>query len=362
MPAQRASRSRILKPADTRIRVSELPDFCQPQAVLLLTLLGLLLATLLTLADHPGFAGFWISLGLSALLIEAVILTACLLLCSGRRALLRLPAWAAYATIFAVIQAIVALYTWIGMAQAPALVAPELGLGAVDLIIRNVLISSIASLVFLRYLILHRQWQRQVTAESSARLAALQARIRPHFLFNALNAIAGLVRTRPEEAEDAIVDLSELLRTGLREDPRHTLAEEIELVRGYLRIEQLRLGDRLHVAWELADDLPTEQPIPALLLQPLVENAVLHGAASSPDGGSVSIHGERHRRGAWSITVDNAVAPQHKRQAAGNRIALDNVRKRLALAYGDRARCVVERGVERFRVRLVIPEEGGRPD
>ena len=335
-------------------RAPPLPDFCQPQAVLLLVLLGLLLALLLTLAG-TGFSMFWLRLGIHAVFVEAVVLFACLLLCTARHVLSALPDAVAYLTIFVVIQLIVVAASAIGIALWPTSMLITDASPAL-LLLRNVLISAIASLVLLRFLILHRQWQRQVRAEASARLAALQARIRPHFLFNALNTIASLVRTRPDQAEEAVLDLSDLLRSGLTESAEHCMDRELDLVRGYLRIEALRLGERLAVDWHIADDAPLQARIPALLIQPLVENAVVHGIARLADGGRLRVSVDAPRSGQWRVVIENPVSARRPlRGDTGHRMALDNVRKRLALAFADEARCRVDVGNERFRIELIGP-------
>jgi len=328
--------------------------------VFLLVLLGVLLALLLTLAARADFEGFWNTLGLNALMVETVLLAACLLLCACRGGLARMPARAAFAVIFLVIQLLVAGFSWLA---ARFFLAP----GALDAtfetsawLLRNLLISTIASLVFVRYLILHRQWQIQVRAETGARLEALQARIRPHFLFNTLNTIANLVRTRPDDAEQAILDLSDLLRTGLRTNAEHTLGEELGLVRGYLRIESQRLGERLSIDWRIDDSLPLDQVVPALLLQPLIENAVLHGIARLPEGGRIRISGRRLGSSRWCVRVENpwpgpddSTVPPPAR--GGNRMALHNIRQRLELAYGEQASLKTNSTVEHFSAEIRLP-------
>ncbi|MDT8410073.1 MAG: histidine kinase [Wenzhouxiangellaceae bacterium] len=340
------------------LKPSDLPDFCHPRAVLLLVMLGLLLAIVLSLAASPGFSGFWVVLGLTGLMVEAVVLGACLLLCICRGWLSKMPAALAYTVIFVVIQLLVVLSSWIvinflflpGAGQSPAL----------EWLLRNVIISSVASLIFLRYLILHRQWRAQVRAESEARLDALQARIRPHFLFNALNTIASLIHRRPQDAEQAVLDLSDLLRTGLRGKSAHTLEEELELVRGYLRIEALRLGDRLKIDWQLDDELPLDQTLPALLIQPLVENAIVHGIAQCDEGGTLSIHAARHGR-KFSVTVENPLpgisASGTRKTDTGNQMALENIRQRLELGYDDQADLETAHYQGRFRARITLPVE-----
>ena len=336
---------------------ADLPDFCQPGAVFLLVLLGLLLSFLLTLAAQPGFSGFWNALGLTAMMVESIVLAACLLLCACRSWLVRLPAAAAFATIFLVIQAIVIGFSWLAVRYFLPYDTLESGNG--EWILRNLLISLIASLVFVRYLILHRQWQMQVRAEAGARLEALQARIRPHFLFNTLNTIASLVRTRPDDAEQAVLDLADLLRTGLRTNAEHTLAEELELVRGYLRIESQRLGERLRIDWQIDDSLPLEQSVPALLVQPLVENAIVHGIARLPEGGCLHDRRSRQRRALVRARGKSLAGAKRIRrssgEARGNRMALDNIRQRLELAYGDRASLKIDSTADRFSAEIWVP-------
>lgn len=335
-----------------------LPDFCQPRAVLLVVLLGLILALLLTLSAD-GFAMFWTRFGLTALFVEVVVLSSSLVLCSAREPLSRRSPAIAYLAIFMLIQLLV-----VGATLAAGLMLPALTYDADhDLhfsMLRNALIAALSALILLRFLSLHRQWQQQVRAETSARLAALQARIRPHFLFNALNTIASLVRSRPEQAEGAVLDLSDLLRTALTDGARHTLAEELDLVRGYLRIEALRLGDRLAIDWRIEDDAPTEARIPALLIQPLVENAIVHGVARLADGGRLAVTVDRDGRDRWRVVIENPLPPIDNDQGegearGGHRIALDNVRKRMELAFGEDGRCRVAHGRSRYRIELSGP-------
>ncbi|MBL37945.1 MAG: sensor histidine kinase [Xanthomonadales bacterium] len=335
---------------------ADLPDFCQPRAVFILVLLGLLLALLLALAGRPDFSGFWFALGLNALMVETVVLASSLLLCACRGFLVRLPPAAAFATIFLVIQVLVVGFSW--LAARYFLPYDSLDPGGGEWILRNLLISLVASLVFVRYLMLHRQWQVQVRAEAGARLEALQARIRPHFLFNTLNTIASLVRTRPNDAEQAVLDLADLLRSGLRTNATHTLGEELELVRGYLRIESQRLGERLGIDWHVDAELPISQTIPALLVQPLVENAVVHGIARLPDGGRLEISAGARGKAAWFVRVKNpwpGAAEDAAGGADGNRMALANIRQRLELAFGGSASLETHATGNDFTAELRVP-------
>lgn len=138
--------------------------------------------------------------------------------------------------------------------------------------------------LLLRYFYLQSQWRRQEQAELRARIESLQARIRPHFLFNSLNSIAALVASDPVKAEQAVLDLSDLFRASLaRPGTLVAWRDELELSRRYLSIEQYRLGDRLQMDWQV-DGVPDDLPIPQLTLQPLLENALVYGIQPRIEG------------------------------------------------------------------------------
>ncbi len=190
-------------------------------------------------------------------------------------------------------------------------------------------------------------------AQTEARLAALNARIRPHFLFNSLNAVLSLIRARPQQAEAALESLSDLFRAAMR-DPAElvSLADEIELGKQYLELESLRLGERLQVAWQIAE-IALDLPIPPLMLQPLLENAVYHGIEPSPAGGTVRIAIDR-RGDELRIAIANPTAGLLP-HAPGNQIALANIRERLALYYDLEARLEIESTADNYEVRIFLP-------
>ncbi|UCV15675.1 sensor histidine kinase [Quatrionicoccus australiensis] len=190
-------------------------------------------------------------------------------------------------------------------------------------------------------------------AQSEARLAALNARIRPHFLFNSLNAVLSLIRARPQQAEAALESLSDLFRAAMR-DPGElvSLADEIALGKQYLELEYLRLGERLAVDWQIGA-VSMALPIPPLMLQPLLENAVYHGIEPAPEGGTVRI-GLAQRGDELHISIANPTVGQTA-HAAGNHMALANIRERLALYYDLEARLEIETGDHRYEVRIVLP-------
>jgi two-component system sensor histidine kinase AlgZ len=197
-----------------------------------------------------------------------------------------------------------------------------------------------------------REVQRR-PADARARLAELQSRIRPHFLFNTLNTAISLVRTAPGQAEGVLEDLAELFRVALADDSAGsvTLGSELELARRYLAIEQLRFGERLRLEWQI-DPAVSAARLPPLVLQPLLENAVRHGIEPAEGGGRVRVR-TRHRQGRAEITIDNTVGSAASRRGHG--LALANVRERLRLLHDLDAGFEVQRDEGRFRVRITVP-------
>jgi len=209
----------------------------------------------------------------------------------------------------------------------------------------------------MRYLYISSEWRRSVVVEAQSRISALQALIRPHFLFNTMNTIASLTRTDPRQAEEAVEDLSDLMRANLSAaENRTSLKQELEIAAIYQRIEKLRLGDRLRVRWDVAE-LPMRALIPSFTIQPLLENAIYHGIELLPDGGEVLVTGKRE--GDYlSIRMSNPVAPDAERETDGNKMAMSNIRQRFELAYGNRASVKVDSQEDSFAVLLRFPVDG----
>jgi len=196
--------------------------------------------------------------------------------------------------------------------------------------------------------------RQRAPATASARLAELQSRIRPHFLFNTLNTAIALVRLNPAKAESVLEDLAELFRVALAEaapDASATLGEEIELARRYLAIEQLRFGDRLDIRWELDPEADSAR-VPPLLLQPLLENAVRHGVEPSPEGGQIRVR-TRVRRGQVEVAIVNSLPEGGSRPGHG--LALQNVRERLSLMHDVAATFQARRDDAVYRVDIALP-------
>jgi two-component system sensor histidine kinase AlgZ len=220
---------------------------------------------------------------------------------------------------------------------------------------RNVLLAAIVGAALLRYFYVLEQWRARVRAEAKARFEALQARIRPHFLFNSMNTIISLIRVRPAEAERAVEDLSDLFRAALGADNKaNTLGAELDLARNYLEIEQLRLGDRLHVEFDVAA-LPLDLQVPGLLLQPLIENAVYHGVEQMP-AGTISIRGTRGG-GEVRIDIRNPRPREGERGPGRHGVALAHTRSRIEYHFGRRGGLDIDAGADYFACCVRLPDE-----
>jgi len=337
-----------------------LPDFCRAQSVLAVILIAALVALLFTLARHGISGSFWIDLARIALFLLWVALGTAAFWCAARGLLSRQDVLAGSTVALALALAVTALVTeaawWFEEYTRRSLGAgsPQPAALHLQVMLRNLSVCAIAAGIALRYFYVAHQWQANVEAEAQSRVRALQARIRPHFLFNSMNTIASLTRSDPRLAEQAIGDLSDLFRASLREHrERIPLANEIEIARAYERVERLRLGGRLTVDWQL-DDVPMDAPVPALILQPLLENAVYHGIEPLEKGGTIRVAGRRDGRHVV-LTIDNPVAARVVARRTGHRIGLDNVRQRLELMFPGEAEVEVIEAPERFVVTLRFP-------
>jgi two-component system sensor histidine kinase AlgZ len=235
--------------------------------------------------------------------------------------------------------------------------ALQLGLRALlpgelpESLLRNALLAVVVSGTLLAYL----NWRHLRLSPSLAesRLMALQARIRPHFLFNTLNSVLGLIREDPKRAEAMLENLADLFRAVMA-DTRVLVPfrQELELAKAYVAIEEIRFGARLRVNWS-CDTAPADALVPPLMLQPLVENAVLHGVAPLEDGAQISV--EAYEDDLNLMVFVRNPAPEDAQIREGNRIALDNIKERLALHFDVEARLKVDTLNGEFVVSVRIP-------
>lgn len=348
------------RPRATRADNFYLPDLCTPAASLGVVLIAELFAIVLTLGRQPGWDEFFAELAKSSLLMLWMALGAAAALCAARGRLARLSVPAGSAAALLICLAVIAAVSE-AVYRAGHAFDPGAGIAPVWMpadrgffLSRNLAVGALVSALVLRYFYVAHQWRRNLERQAESRIHALQARIRPHFLFNSMNTIADLTRSNPAAAEAAVEDLADLFRASLS-DGRElvTLGQELELTRVYERIEQQRLGDRLRVDWQI-DELPQDARIPGLTLQPLLENAIYHGIEPLPEAGVVEVHGRRKGDMVY-VSVRNPRPAESRRTHAGNRMAMDNVRERLELAFGPRARLSTAIDPTHYQVSLAFP-------
>jgi two-component system sensor histidine kinase AlgZ len=357
-------------------RGSYLPDSCAPPVVLMVVLVAALIALILTLArqgldQRPSVnIGFWTDLATTSWLLLWIGLGTAAGLCGLRRSRLRtrgvaVESAAALLCVVGVTVVVSALAAHLAASPLAVLTSPATAVSP-DLmrgfILRNALLAALCGAVLLRYLYVTHQWRLQVEAESRSRVQALQARIRPHFLFNSLNTIAALTGHDAERAATAVEDLAELFRASLAADrERVSVGEELEIARTYARLERARLGPRLTIDWAV-EDLDVHCAMPPLMLQPLLENAVYHGIERLLEGGTITVRAGRDGQRAW-MEVDNPLPdaplalatapgiPLHR----GHQETLANIRERLALLYAGQGALETRVVAQRFSARLLWP-------
>jgi len=326
------------------------PDLCRVRSVFMLVISSELMVMLLAMAHARGQWIDWNYFGLVSLLVQWTVLTSAALICLARPWLTGLTTTRATLAMVILVIADVLLFSGV----ATRFLYPGETAAQWQAVGKSLLIAVIATLMVLRYFYLQHQWRQQKQAEMTYRLTALQARIHPHFLFNSMNTIASLIGTRPEQAEDAVLDLSELFRASLNTSERLVpLKEELALCRRYLALEQLRLGERLRVDWR-TDDALNAQAIPPLTLQPLVENAIYHGIQPRPEGGTVVIESQRSGQYVY-LLVQNPKPDSGASNHQGNRVAIRNIQARIQALFGETAVLKHSHQGELYTVTLRLP-------
>lgn len=332
-----------------------IPDLCSPRSLFVMILLAELMVLVYALAVSALPSFNWDLLASGSLFVQWVVLLSAAILCQLREPFSRLSLQVATGGSMLVVLLVTGLSSW--FAQTFYLPLSMSTAGGWWLL-RNLLVAAVISGIVLRYFYLQQQVKLRERSELQARLDSLRARIRPHFLFNTMNSIASLISSRPAAAEQAVEDLAELFRASLQDNYRDTtVADELHLCRLYLDIEQLRLGDRLAVDWALDASLG-DAPMPGLLLQPLVENAVYHGVAQLPEGGTIRVAVERVDND-LRVTIENPV-PAQSTSGGGHHMALANIEQRLQGLFGGDAELKTTHDERQFTVVLQYPLEQGK--
>ena len=320
-----------------------LPDFRNLGVMLRIALIAESMRLIAAYSAAPDLAGAFADFTTRGVLYEPALLSIVIVLFVASPILANLPYRRGVAAVIAIASAIAAAWHLAFYA-----LLPELALGSV---FRTAFLSTVVAAAILGYF----NWRHRVLtpALAESRLMALQARIRPHFLFNSLNSVLGLIRDDPKRAESMLENLADLYR-ALMSEPRALvpLSQEIELARAYAEIEAIRLGPRLKVRWQ-CDQAPLDALLPPLILQPLVENAIYHGVEPAETGAEIAVNASEDD-GNLTLIVRN---PCHSGQSAraGNRLALNNIRERLALHFDAEAEMTTSHADGEFVVRIRLP-------
>ncbi|MBX2809834.1 MAG: histidine kinase [Cellvibrionaceae bacterium] len=322
-----------------------LPELCSPTTLLALVIIGELLSlALLLFSSHTTFID-WAAFGTLSMLVQWTLLTSVLILCRLRPVLNRchplINGSLAYLICLVVAGTILALTQHLF----------STGFSPI-LWFKSWLITGIIAGILLRYLYLQQQLSNRKQAELQSRLEALQARIKPHFLFNSMNTIASLVSIDAAKAETAIEDLCELFRANLQMPGLVSLEQEMALCKRYIAIEQMRLGERLQVDWDYQPPLAAIK-IPSLSLQPLLENAIVHGIQPLIDGGTVKVSITTTDT-QLIITINNPTI-RNVEKIQGHQLAQQNIARRLSMHFGNKSHMQINQNQADYQVRLTLP-------
>ncbi|MBE9516556.1 MAG: histidine kinase [Proteobacteria bacterium] len=337
-----------------------LPNFCEGRMVLNVVVVAEMLALVISLVmPVPSifFTSYFEAFLQISIFIQWIALACTGSLCVTRRYLVRLPDRTAliiaYLIVLLVTVMVNELAVWILFFTGKISSArPD---WYTHMHFQNLSVSAIINLLMLGYLLTKQELVQRTASEAAAKIDALQSRIRPHFVFNAMNIIASLIRTDPKKAETAVEDMSELFRMMLNgEESMVPVRREVEVAEKYLALEKLRLDNRLEVIWDIGK-FPRKAIMPILTLQPLLENAITQGIERLPGGGTVSVT-------LWEeddtirIRISNPLPKVKKKATDTNMDAmLDNIRQRFESHYGDQARLKTETTEGRYIVSVVLP-------
>ena len=367
-------------PATTADDTHFLPNFCRGNAIGGIVLIAELLAIVITLVTRRISENLFQDLLLVSLFVQWIALSGAATLCAARRFLDRLPnsraLGFAYLLLLGVVLVVSEAAVWVmwlvGMVGSPR---PE---WYAYFHIQNFTVAAIINALALRYFLARHQLRQRTLSEARAKIEVLRSRIRPHFLFNTMNIIASLIRSAPDKAETAVVDMADLFRTMLADSENLVpVGNEVAIAKKYLDIEMLRLDNRLRVDWHVGK-FPRKAVMPILILQPLLENAIQHGIEPIPTGGTIDVQ-LREENDIIHILVTNPLPRARSKPPMGTRRgprdmdvasaasaatplpserALDNLRLRLESHYGQAARIEIVQEPERFSVAVEIPIRG----
>lgn len=324
----------------------ELPNW-RNHGVLLRAIVVAELLRLVSVLTDGGTSVRWETVFLTqGVVFEPTLLTVLLLLFGLQPGLRRVAYRQGVCLVLLVSGAVAAAWQW--LLQAQVLHEPGRPLW------QTVAVAMVTAAAVLFYF----NWRhhRLSPAWAESRLMALQARIQPHFLFNSLNSVMSLLTEDPQRAEAMLQDLCDLYRSLLADSRQLVpLSQELAVARAYLHIESIRFGERLRVQW-LCDHAPAQAMVPPLLLQPLLENAVRHGVAPLVDGGTITVEAYTESDQLLLFVRNPLPQPSTPSQVVnGNRMALENLRERLALHFDAEASLKVQHTDDEFTVQVRMP-------
>lgn len=326
-----------MKPTNSRNTTSDSPwlaDFSDPMRIFTVIVVTEMMVLVYSLSFLTFEFEYFNQLALLSLMAQLIAISVVLLLTAFRDLFNRFRVLNGLSLVLLLTLVLAAAYTAVLAWIDQALMFDLIDNNSLT-VLKISLATGMTLLALMRYFYVQDQWANQVEALAKAQMNALQARIKPHFLYNSLNSIATLISIDQAAAEKAVLNLSGLFRKAFSNHKQSitTLSHELEWVEEYLAIEKLRLMDRLNYQIEVDDDLLSRK-IPLLSIQPLIENAVVHGISHLAEGGLISLTVKKNNDGFCVKVVNPYVADQVK---PGNQTGLDNIERRLVLAFGDRA-------------------------
>jgi two-component system sensor histidine kinase AlgZ len=332
-----------------------LPNFCDAAVFLRVLLVIELFAIVFALISYRG-GSLYVQIALNSVLMQWISLSVAAILCGVKRLGYLRDTRITTIVAISVTLLVTLLVSWLSDNFSETLRLEPQSMDVGFTLLRNSAVALILMGLALRYFYVQYESEKTLEVQAQARLQALQARIRPHFLFNSMNTIASLTHDQPDLAEQAIENLSDLFRASLAAEASIPLQQELELTRSYIQLESLRLGDRLFVKWHMPYD-NIEVSLPALTLQPLVENAIYHGVEPLSEGGVIDITIDREHDLTRIIISNPLLEDRTEQHREGNQMAVDNIRERLQIAFGGKATMQQIEEDDRFTVILKLPAD-----
>lgn len=336
---------------NTQQKKFSLPDLCRNSAILMAVVMSQIFAVLIYLVQDAQLS--FVYFCLLALYLLWNFLGSSALLCFSSSRLKQTGLVSGFIISFLLCILVFAVIEFISYTLVLSYIGIEWHWQQV---MRHFILACILIALVLRFFLLLDVIEQRSQAEVKARIQSLQSRIQPHFLFNSLNTIAELTATNPQQAEKAIYSLSSLFRSSLNDaEQTHSMQAEIDLCKQYLELERWRMGDRLRLNWNVDAKNLNKVMVPRLILQPLVENAVLHGVQNNEYGGDIEIS-LYEKRSFIEVVVNNTYDEKKSKSQKGLGMALENLKERLHAIYDDKQHLKINIDKTTFEVNMRLPK------